>query len=252
MLDSPGGRNRIGPAFMRATVQAWDAALEAKGLAAGQHLPEAIGRAANSPARPPTTGCSPHSSLTRNRASVTGRSYAVLLGGGLRRDEAARLTFEHIQQRDGRWCIIDIVGKHGRPHRAHATVDQGRVRRLVGGGRRVRSVIQRGSGATGPFEPLPRPGVRHAPTQIFPARQQLTSPITPPRIPRLLHSPRESYVNTQETQNSRADRSIAPQWSPFPWPQNSRWSPSLLAEHPHPRLERPVSICPLAGGSELL
>jgi integrase len=39
---------------------------------------------------------------------------AVLLGCGLRRSEVAALTFAHIQQRDGRWCIVDIVGKHGR------------------------------------------------------------------------------------------------------------------------------------------
>ena len=39
---------------------------------------------------------------------------AVLLGCGLRRSEAAALTFAHVQQRDGRWCIVDLVGKHGR------------------------------------------------------------------------------------------------------------------------------------------
>jgi hypothetical protein len=26
----------------------------------------------------------------------------------------AALTFSHIQQRDGCWCIVDLVGKHGR------------------------------------------------------------------------------------------------------------------------------------------
>jgi len=31
----------------------------------------------------------------------------VLLGCGLRRSEVAALTFTHLQQRDGRWCIID-------------------------------------------------------------------------------------------------------------------------------------------------
>lgn len=45
----------------------------------------------------------------RDRAVI-----AVLLGCGLRRSEVAALTFEHIQQRDGRWCIVDLVGKHGR------------------------------------------------------------------------------------------------------------------------------------------
>src|SRR5881628_1166370 len=39
---------------------------------------------------------------------------AVLLGCGLRRSEVAALTVAHIQQRDGRWCIVDLVGKHGR------------------------------------------------------------------------------------------------------------------------------------------
>lgn len=38
----------------------------------------------------------------------------VLLGAGLRRSEAAGLTFTHIQLRDGRWVIADVVGKHGR------------------------------------------------------------------------------------------------------------------------------------------
>ena len=39
---------------------------------------------------------------------------AVLLGCGLRRSEVAALTVNHVQQRDGRWCIADLVGKHGR------------------------------------------------------------------------------------------------------------------------------------------
>ena len=39
---------------------------------------------------------------------------AVLPGCGLRRSEVAALTFAHVQQRDGRWCIVDLVGKHGR------------------------------------------------------------------------------------------------------------------------------------------
>src|ERR1700680_3294295 len=39
---------------------------------------------------------------------------AVLLGCGLRRSEAAALTLRHIQQRDNRWCIVDLIGKQGR------------------------------------------------------------------------------------------------------------------------------------------
>jgi site-specific recombinase XerD len=36
---------------------------------------------------------------------------AVLIGCGLRRAEAASLTFEHIQQREGRWVFVDLIGK---------------------------------------------------------------------------------------------------------------------------------------------
>src|SRR6202142_1236803 len=39
---------------------------------------------------------------------------AVLLGCGLRRSEVTALTFAHVQQRDGRYCVVDLVGKHGR------------------------------------------------------------------------------------------------------------------------------------------
>jgi integrase len=39
---------------------------------------------------------------------------AVMIGTGLRRAEVASLTWEMVQQRDGRWAIIDLVGKRGR------------------------------------------------------------------------------------------------------------------------------------------
>jgi site-specific recombinase XerD len=39
---------------------------------------------------------------------------AVMIGGGLRRSEVSGLTFDHIQQREGRWVIADLVGKGNR------------------------------------------------------------------------------------------------------------------------------------------
>jgi site-specific recombinase XerD len=36
---------------------------------------------------------------------------AVLIGCGLRRAEAASLSFDHVQQRDGRWVLVDLIGK---------------------------------------------------------------------------------------------------------------------------------------------
>jgi site-specific recombinase XerD len=45
----------------------------------------------------------------RNRALL-----ALLLGCGLRRTELANLTFNNVQQREGRWVLPDLVGKGGR------------------------------------------------------------------------------------------------------------------------------------------
>lgn len=54
---------------------------------------------------------------------------AVLIGCGLRRAEAVILSFSHIEQREGRWAIVDIVGKRDKmrtvrmPSWAKACVD---------------------------------------------------------------------------------------------------------------------------------
>lgn len=45
----------------------------------------------------------------RDRAALS-----VLLGAGLRRGELCALRFDHLQQREGRWVIADLVGKHDR------------------------------------------------------------------------------------------------------------------------------------------
>jgi site-specific recombinase XerD len=39
---------------------------------------------------------------------------SVLLGAGLRRAELCALQFDHLQQREGRWVIVDLIGKHDR------------------------------------------------------------------------------------------------------------------------------------------
>ena len=38
----------------------------------------------------------------------------LLIGCGLRREELARLSVEHVQQRDARWVLVDLVGKGNR------------------------------------------------------------------------------------------------------------------------------------------
>jgi integrase len=81
---------------------------------------------------------------------------AVLLGCGLRRSEVANLTIGHVQQRDGRWCIVDLHGKHGRvrtvpmPTWVKVAIDawtsvagvaDGRVFRTVNRGGQVQSAV---------------------------------------------------------------------------------------------------------------
>ena len=38
----------------------------------------------------------------------------MLLGAGLRRSDVVALRVEHLQQREGRWVIVDLIGKGGR------------------------------------------------------------------------------------------------------------------------------------------
>src|SRR5579862_6232447 len=135
------------PGFTKATVSAWRVALEARGLGAvsinvritavrklaveaadnGLLAPELANgitrvkgvaskgiRLGNwlSVKQAQTLLNTPDVSTTkglRDRAVL-----AVLLGCGLRRSEVAALTVGHVQQRDGRWCIVDLLGKHGR------------------------------------------------------------------------------------------------------------------------------------------
>jgi integrase len=77
---------------------------------------------------------------------------ALLLGCGLRRAEAANLTFEHIQQRDGRWVLVDLLGKRNKlrsvpmpawtkgaidEYAANGSLNEGKVFRPINKGGRV-------------------------------------------------------------------------------------------------------------------
>ena len=135
------------PGFTKATVSAWRASLEARGLGSSSiiirmsAIRKLAGEAADNGLIAPelaagiarvksvkSTGIRVGNWLSLRQAqallsapdvaTVKGLRdraiLAVLLGCGLRRSEIAALTFTHIQQRDGRWCIVDLVGKHGR------------------------------------------------------------------------------------------------------------------------------------------
>src|SRR5689334_11618136 len=135
------------PGFTKATVAAWRVALEARGLgpisinvritavrklaveAAGNGLlaPElaaGITRIKGVAAKGVRLGnwlsVKQAQALLNAPDATTHKGFrdrailAVLLGCGLRRSEVAALKMSHVQQRDGRWCIIDLVGKHGR------------------------------------------------------------------------------------------------------------------------------------------
>ncbi len=79
---------------------------------------------------------------------------ALLIGCGLRRREAASLLFSQVQQRDGRWCIVDLTGKHNRvrtipmPAWAKAAIDDWAAAAGITEGRIFRGV-NRGGRLTG-------------------------------------------------------------------------------------------------------
>jgi site-specific recombinase XerD len=55
---------------------------------------------------------SPDLSTTKGKRDFA--ALAILIGCGLRRGEASRVRFEHLHLRDGRWVIVDLLGKHQR------------------------------------------------------------------------------------------------------------------------------------------
>jgi len=71
---------------------------------------------------------------------------AILVGCGLRRAELVSLTFEHIQVREGRWVIVDLVGKGNKrrlvpvPAWAKDAIDAWAGAALVSGGLVFRSI----------------------------------------------------------------------------------------------------------------
>jgi integrase len=173
------------PGFTKATVSAWRVALEARGLGSvsinvritavrklaveaadnGLLAPElaaGISRVKGAKSKGVRVGnwlSVQQAQKLLNAPDITTKKglrdramLAVLLGCGLRRSEVAALTMKHIQQRDGRWCIVDLVGKHGRvrtipvPTWVKVAVDawtsaagltEGHVLRPVGRGDRV-------------------------------------------------------------------------------------------------------------------
>jgi integrase len=134
------------PAFSRAAVQAHRAALESKGYspstinqrlaavkklareaAANGLLAAEMAAGIDQVAGVKQQGTRVGNWLTRAQAEALINSpdpetlkgqrdralLALLVGCGLRRAEAAGLTAGHIQQRDGRWVIVDLPAQHG-------------------------------------------------------------------------------------------------------------------------------------------
>src|ERR1039457_3850148 len=135
------------PGFTKATVSAWLVALEARGLGSSSiiirmsAIRKLAGEAADNGLLAPELAAGIARVKSAKSIGVRGGNWlslkqaqallnapditttkglrdraiiAVLLGCALRRSEVAALTMGHIQQRDGRWCIVDLVGKHNR------------------------------------------------------------------------------------------------------------------------------------------
>jgi integrase len=176
-------RARRALAFNRASVQAWRTALEAEGYspssinlrlsavrklareaAANGYLDGGSAASINQVPNARQTGNRMGNWLTQAQAQalilapdpnslkgVRDRcALALLVGCGLRRNEAAQLTFEHIQERDGRFCIVDIRGKRGRirtvpvPAWVKMAIDGWKEAAQLTSGRILRAVSQSG------------------------------------------------------------------------------------------------------------
>jgi site-specific recombinase XerD len=74
----------------------------------------------------------------------------LFIGCGLRRSELAALTIEHVQQRDGRWVIVDLLGKGQRvrsvpmPAWAKAALDRWTQAAGITAGRVLRAINKAG------------------------------------------------------------------------------------------------------------
>jgi integrase len=171
------------PAFSRAAVQAHRAALEARGYApstinqrlaaikklareaaANELLDSGVAAGIDQVPGVKQTGTRAGNWLTRAQAealinlpdpaTLKGKRdralLALLVGCGLRRGEAVALTDGHIQQRDGRWVIVDLRGKHGRlrtiavPAWVKQAVDLWSEAAGITGGRILRSLNRHG------------------------------------------------------------------------------------------------------------
>ena len=81
----------------------------------------------------------------------------LLVGSGLRRGELAGLDFGAIAQREGRWAIVDLVGKHGRvrtvpmPSWAKMALDGWAVAAGIDSGPVLRRVSKAGRVGPGPL-----------------------------------------------------------------------------------------------------
>ena len=83
----------------------------------------------------------------------------LLVGCGLRRGELAGLEFPDVAQREGRWAIVDLVGKHGRvrtvpmPSWAKDALDRWATAAGISSGAVLRRVGKAGRVGDGPLTP---------------------------------------------------------------------------------------------------
>jgi site-specific recombinase XerD len=172
-----------GAGFNKATVQRYRAALEERGLAPASinvrlsairklaaeaadnglltpELAAAIGRVKGAKRHGTRTGNWLTQSQAEQMLALPDRAthkgkrdralLCLLIGCGLRREELALLSVEHIQQRDARWALVDIVGKGKRiravpmPAWAKVAIDQWTEAADIGSGRLLRAVNKGG------------------------------------------------------------------------------------------------------------
>src|SRR5271163_1286427 len=99
--------------FTKATVSAWRVSLEERRLGSSSIIirMSAIRKLAAEAADNGLLAPELAQGISRVKSV---KSTGIRVGNWLSQRQAQALTFAHVQQRDGRWCIVDLVGKHGR------------------------------------------------------------------------------------------------------------------------------------------
>ena len=150
---------------------------------------------------------------------------ALLLGCGLHRGEVANLTWDRVEEREGRWVIVDLKGKTNRtrnvpmPSWAKRSLDQWSIAAGIRDGKLFRAIAQKGDVGNGLTDQAvylivrsyaDRLGLRIAPDDLRRTFAKLAHRGHAPLEQIQLSLGHESILTTERYLNVRQDLADAP------------------------------------------